>query len=300
MSSEEHRAAEMNHELTIGEFECAIVTDGSFAYPSPGRTFFVNADRAELRTALERHGIDPETWETYVSPYPCLVVRTAGHSVLVDTGGGEVGAHTGKLQTNLEALGVTSEDVDTVVLTHIHPDHVGGNLTADGDPAFPNARYLVPDSEYEFWLNEPELSGLRLPAPIKETMIAVAEEQVRPLGDTLERLPDEMTEIVPGVRTIPAPSHTPGHIAIEVDSTDETLLHLVDLVFFPVHIEHPEWFAAFDLDPETVVSSRRQLLARAAEPDTLVMAHHFAPPGLGQVRSTETGYAWVPLSNMAE
>jgi glyoxylase-like metal-dependent hydrolase (beta-lactamase superfamily II) len=76
--------------------------------------------------------------------------------VLVDTGGGGIGEHTGKLQTNLETVGVDAMDVDTVLLTHIHPDHVGGTL-ADDDPAFPNARYLVPNAEYEFWLNDPDL-----------------------------------------------------------------------------------------------------------------------------------------------
>lgn len=300
MSSEQHRAAEVNRHFTIGDVECVIVSDGSFAYPNPGQAFFANADRDELTRALERHGIDVETWDTYVSPYPCLVVRTDDHTVLVDTGGGELGDHTGKLQANLETVGIDAADIDTVLLTHIHPDHVGGTLTGDGDPAFPNAQYLVPDSEYEFWLNDPDLSSVRLPDHIKETMIAFAEEQVRPLADELRRLPDERTEIVPGMRTVPAPGHTPGHVAVEVRSAAETLLHLVDLVFFPAHIEHPEWCAAFDLDHETVAKSRRRLFTRAAERDSLVMAHHFSAPGLGRIRSTDSGYEWVPLSSTAE
>lgn len=300
MSSEQHQAAEVNQNFTTGNVECAIVSDGSFAYPDPGQAFFANADQDELTTALERHGIVAEAWDTYVSPYPCLVVQTGDHTVLVDTGGGELGDHTGKLQTNLEAVGINAADIDTVLLTHIHPDHVGGNLTGDGDPAFPNARYLVSDPECEFWLNEPDLSPLQLPDHIKEVMVTFAEEQVRPLGDKLDRLPYESTEIVPGIRTIPAPGHTPGHVAVEVHSADETLLHLVDLVFFPVHIERPEWYAAFDLDPGTVVESRRRLLTRAVEKGSLVMAHHFSTPGLGRVQSTETGYEWEPLSTTTE
>lgn len=297
MSSEQHQTAEMNHDSTVGEFECTIVSDGSFEYLNPGQAFFVNADRDELTTALERHGIDAETWDTYVSPYPCLVVRTGDHTVLVDTGGGGIGEHTGKLQTNLETVGVDAMDVDTVLLTHIHPDHVGGTL-ADDDPAFPNARYLVPNAEYEFWLNDPDLSSLRLPDHIKEAMIACAEERVRPLTGVLDRIPDERTDVVPGVHTIPVPGHTPGHVAVEVRSGDETLLHLVDLVFLPIHIEHPEWYAAFDLDPETLVTSRRRLLRRASDESPLVMAHHFSAPGLGRVTSTRTGYEWEPLSGL--
>lgn len=298
MSHDQHQAAEVNHSFTIGDIECIIVSDGSFAYPSPAQAFFANADRDELTNALENHGIDAETWGTYVSPYPCLVVRTDDHTVLVDTGGGELGDHTGKLQTNLEAVGTDAADIDTVVITHIHPDHVGGNLDENSDPAFPNAQYLVPDTEYEFWLHDPDLSALQLPDHIKEAMIACAEEQVRPLADQLRRVPDERTEIVPGLRTIPAPGHTPGHVAVEVQSGDETLLHLVDLVFFPIHIEHPEWFAAFDLDPETLVESRRRLLRRASDENSPVMAHHFSPPGLGRIHSSETGYEWEPLSEL--
>lgn len=296
MSSEEHQAAEVNHEFTVGDVECAVVSDGSFAYPDPGTSFFVNADRDELATALRRHGIDLETWDAFVSPYPCLVVRTEDRTVLVDTGGGELGEHTGKLRTNLAATDVTAADVDTVLLTHVHPDHVGGNVADDGDPAFPNARYLLPDREYEFWLDQPDLSALQVPDHVTDAMIAAAEEQVRPLADELERLPDAGAEVAPGVRTVPAPGHTPGHVAVEVRSGGETLLHLVDLVLLPVHVERPEWYAAFDLDPEAVVESRRRLLERAAGEDALVMAHHFPPPGLGRLRSADAGYEWDPVS----
>lgn len=235
-----------------------------------------------------------------MSSYPCLVIQTGDHTVLVDTGGGELGDRTGKLRTNLRVVGISAADIDTVILTHIHSDHVGENLTDDGNPTFLNAQYLVSDPEYEFWLNEPDLSLLQLPDHIKEAMITYAEEQMRPLDDTLDRLPNESTAIVPGIQTIPAPGHTPGHVAIEVHSRNETLLHLVDLVSFLIHIERPEWYAAFDLDPETVVKSRQRLLKRATEKESLVIAHHFPVPGLGRVRATETGYEWVPLSTLPE
>lgn len=91
----------MNHEFAVGEFDYAVVSDRSFAYPNPSRLFFFNAEQDELATALERRGIDPDAWETYVSPYPCLLIRTDVSTVLVDTGGGGLGDHTGKLPRNL-------------------------------------------------------------------------------------------------------------------------------------------------------------------------------------------------------
>lgn len=300
MSNQQHRASEMNQTFVIGDFNCAIVSDGSFAYPNPSRAFFSNADQDELTKSLERHGIQARAWDTYVSPYPCLVVQTNDHTVLIDTGGGELGEHTGKLQANLETMGIDKADIDTVLLTHIHPDHVGGNLTVAGDPAFPNAQYLVSDSEYEFWFNEPDLSSLELPPHIKDAMVTFAEEQVQPLDDKLTLLPDESTEIVPGIRTIPASGHTPGHLAVEIHSAGDTLHHLSDLVIHPVHVEHPEWYAAFDLDSKSTIKSRRRLLTHAADTGSLVMAHHFPAPGLGHVHSSETGYEWEPLSSVTE
>lgn len=295
MSVDQHQAAETNREFAIGEFDCAVVSDGSFAYPHPGRLFFANAEQDELASALERHGIDPDAWETYVSPYPCLLIRTADRTVLVDTGGGGLGDHTGKLLTNLEQVVTPPEAIDTVLLTHIHPDHVGGNLDENGAPTFPNAEYVVSRTEAEFWLNDPDLSSLTVPDHIKEAMITFADRQVRPLGDRLKRIDDE-TELLPGIRTISAPGHTPGHVAVEVSSGEETLLYLVDLVFQPIHVERPEWYTAFDADPETVVDSRRRLLDRASERATLVMAQHFPAPGLGQIRATDAGYRWTPIS----
>jgi glyoxylase-like metal-dependent hydrolase (beta-lactamase superfamily II) len=301
MSSEQHRAAEVNRRLTVGEVECFVVSDGSFAYADPGRAFFANADRTELAAALDRHGVDADAWEAYVSPYPCLVVRTHDRTVLVDTGAGdELGDHTGKLRANLEAAGIDAADVDTVLLTHIHPDHVGGNLTDEGTEAFPNAEYLVSDTEFEFWSTDPDLSSLQVPEHVRGAMVAAAEEQVRPLAEDLRLLPDASTEIAPGVRTIPAPGHTPGHLAVEVRSAGESLRHLVDLVLLPVHVEHPEWCAAFDIDPETLVASRRRLLGRAADEGSLVLVHHFPAPGLGRVRRTDAGFEWEPLSKAVE
>ena len=126
-------------------------------------------------------------------------------------------------------------------------------------------------------------------------MITVADQQVRPLGDRLTRI-DDGTELVPGIRTIPAPGHTPGHVAVEVSSSEETLLYLVDLVFQPIHVERPEWYTAFDIDPEDVVESRRRLLERAADQATLVMAQHFPVPGLGRVQRTKSGYRWNAIA----
>ena len=115
MSTDQHQAAERNYEFTVGEFDCTVVSDGSFAYPNPSRLFFFNAEQDELATALEWYGIEPESWKTYVSPYPCLLIQTDDSTVLVDTGGGTLGDHTGKLSTNLQQVGTPPETIDKVL-----------------------------------------------------------------------------------------------------------------------------------------------------------------------------------------
>jgi glyoxylase-like metal-dependent hydrolase (beta-lactamase superfamily II) len=105
-------------------------------------------------------------------------------------------------------------------------------------------------------------------------------------------------DVAPGVRTIRAPGHTPGHVGVEVRSEGETLLHLVDLALFPVHIEHPGWHAAFDLDPDALVASRERLFGRASETNALVMGYHFPTPGFGRIDAT-SGYESTPLSALS-
>jgi hypothetical protein len=139
------------YRFTLGEFDCTIVNDGTHNYPLPGQLFFENAPRERLAAALAAHGIDLDTWETYVRPYPSLVVQTGDYLVLVDTGMGTGVPTTGKLMANLQAAGFQAKDFDTVILTHAHPGHIGGTLDQAGRPAFPNARYVMSRDEWAFW-----------------------------------------------------------------------------------------------------------------------------------------------------
>lgn len=147
------------YRFKVGAFDCTLVSDRSYAYPHPAQVFFANAPPDEREQALADEGIQPDEWEEYVSPYPSLVIDVGEQTVLVDTGGGEMAPTTGKLQASLEAADIDATAVDVVLITHGHADHVGGTLTDDGDPAFPNARYVMPEEEWEFWTGaEPDLS----------------------------------------------------------------------------------------------------------------------------------------------
>ena len=123
------------------------VSDGTHIYtpptfPPPATFLFANAPREHLEQALREHNLKPEQWVEWISPYICVVVNTGEHRVLVDTGADGLGPNTGKLLENLKAEGIAPEDIDTVILTHGHPDHIGGNTDSEGKPVFCNARYV--------------------------------------------------------------------------------------------------------------------------------------------------------------
>lgn len=281
--------------FSVGDFACAIVNDGTYTYHDLDKVMCENAPREQLAAALQEHGIELESWTEYVSPYPSLVVDTGTHRVLVDTGMGPRVPTTDKLAANLAAADFPLASFDVVVLSHVHPDHVGGNLDQAGRVAYPNARFVLWGREWDFWCNEPDLSGLR-DDRFTPMMLDTARTYLPPIAPQVEllALEDREVEIVRGLTAVAAPGHTPGHLAVVVASGGEALLAVADAFLLPIHIAHPEWVAAVDLLVDETVATRRQLLQRAASEEMLVFAPHFPFPSLGHVAAQESGWRWLP------
>jgi glyoxylase-like metal-dependent hydrolase (beta-lactamase superfamily II) len=249
-------------------FECLLVRDGHD--PRPPAFVAANVSEAELQEAFAPLVDENGAIEV---PYNCLVVRAGDESVLVDTGLGRYSPGAGELGRALGECGLTPAGIDLVVLTHAHPDHIGG-LCADGHPRFGRARHVIGRVEWEFWSAQLEAGSL---APM---VAGPLEEQLA----TVERcglleLVGPGAELLDGVALVDAGGHTPGHVAVSIGKGAERLLYLADAVLHPVHLEHPGWLCPADADPDSVVRTRGRLLGLAADENLLVAASHFWQPG---------------------
>ena len=272
--------------FSVGDIECIAISDGTFSYPA--NWVFSNGPQEQLEGSLRDRDLPSNQ---VVTPYTCLLVKTGKHKILIDTGAGGMAPTTGDLLKQLQAEGINPEEITTVVLTHGHPDHIGGVLDANQRPAFPNARYVISKTEWDFWTGDPNLDSTGLNEHLKELLISRARANLPPLEERIELLDGEK-EVVTGVYAIPAPGHTPGHLALLVSSSKAQLLHMADAVLHPMNLEYPAWRNVFDLSEDTAATTRQRLLDRAAADDAAVVAYHFPFPGLGRVRNNGAAWRW--------
>jgi glyoxylase-like metal-dependent hydrolase (beta-lactamase superfamily II) len=281
------------YRFKVGDFDCFAINDGNFKYappliPPPADFLFANAPKEKLDQVLRKYGIQREQWMEFVSPFTCFMVNTGRHKVLVDTGLGGLDPNTGRLISNLKAVGIGTGDIDTVILTHGHDDHVGGNTDTEGKPTFPKARYIMWKAEWTFWTSE-QVENL-----YKNEDFAFTRKNLLPIQHQLDLL-DHEAEIVPGIRAVAAPGHTIGHMAVAISSRGEQLICVSDAFLHPIHIEHPEWHAAHEESLEQLMKTRHLLLNKATTEKALMLAFHFPFPGVGYVVQKGTGWQWQPI-----
>ncbi len=281
------------YRFNIGQFNCISVSDGSYEYALKG--LFPGMSEDQLEGLIRDFNLPGEKIST---PYTFLFVDTGNNKILVDMGAGKLGPDTGKLLQNLKSAGIRGEDIDTIFITHAHPDHIGGTLNEEGQPNYPDARYIIWKEEWDFWFSAQAFQEVTnhyaqiLPV---EIFMKAARGQLGPLKDRIEFLSEEK-EVFPGVQVHPVVGHTPGHMVVSFVSQGEQLVFIGDAVVFPFLLERPEILPAYDIMPDVAVESRRKLCDRLAERNALVLAQHFPPfPSLGHIRKHGNGWRWDPV-----
>ena len=263
------------HNIKVGNVELVSVSDG---YPlrSPLMPF--------PDTSIEQWREFPELMvspDEVRSRYGTVVVRSSGKLIVVDTG---LQGPDGMLLEDMAKKGINTGDVDLVVFTHLHPDHVGWNLTG-GKPNFPNARYMLPRKDWEYWTQADVLANADH-----------ISNQVVPLKglDIMDLIEDDY-QITDELKIVATPGHTPGHVSISINSQGERAYILGDVAHSPAQAHYTDWCPIFDILPDVSRTTRHRVLDMLEKEEILVSAGHFPDPGFGHFVRGETRRYWRGL-----
>jgi len=283
------------YRMMLGKFEVTAVSDGTVTIALDKLLNSITPQALRQRLAANDLGTQVET------SINTFLINTGEHLILVDTGSGPLfGSNGGRLLDNLRAAGYPPEQIDTVLLTHIHADHSGG-LVHNGKLALPNATVYVNQRDVDFWLNPANMASVRTG---EKHTFAESESSLRPViqAGRLKTFSGE-TELFPGVRAVPDPGHTPGHTLYVVESAGQKLLLWGDTIHAEaVQFARPQTTINFDWNRAQAAKARASVLADAARGDYWIGAAHIAFPGLGHVKALADkpgqtpAYRWVPAN----
>lgn len=272
----------------VGSFDVTIVSDGSRVMQNPQETFGTNQTPEAVGELLEANFLPAGSMVNGFSP---VVVNTGSDIVLFDTGLGEGGREggAGQLLAGLEAAGYSADAITVVVLTHMHGDHIGG-LMEGGAPAFPNARYVAGQAEYDFW-KDPARIGTGAEGGHKGVL-----QKVVPLAEKTTFIGDG-AEVVPGISAIVAFGHSPGHMIFRLDSEGKALVLTADTAnHFVLSLQRPDWEVRFDMDKEKAAEARKKVFDMIATDKLAFAGYHMPFPAAGYVEKLDQGYRFVPLA----
>ncbi len=283
--------------ITVGNLDILGLSDAAADYPWPLDELFPSVPQEAWEHYRRRYPSvfgAPNVWH---SDFGCYLLRSQGQIILVDTGVGPAGAPAatalrteGRLLDKIQSAGIRPEEVERVVLTHLHPDHVGWTLVGDSGGrrlTFPHARYVVHEADWSAF-HQPEVQ--------QHFPFAFVEETITPL-ETLGAL-----ELITAERSLsaeltllPTPGHTPGHTSVLIDSAGERAIILGDVALHPAQITEPNWNAMFDMDGDAAAETRLRILERIESEGLTIAACHFPEPGFGRIVRLEGRRYWQGL-----
>ena len=275
------------HRFELGDAEVTVVSDGPLPLGDPSGTF-TGVPKEEVKKMLSDNFLNPDN---VVLEQNSPIVNTGDKLILFDTGMGTskaFGPTTGRQQKSMAEAGIKPGDIDAVVFSHAHIDHIGGVVGEDGKSLFPNAQFYIAQSDLDFWTDEGKLgSGLK-------DFVVHARKNLLPVRDRIVFFKDGQ-EFLPGVTAMAAPGHTVGHHIFMVNSAGKSFAFLGDLSHHSVLLlEKPRMEFSYDTDPKQAAASRVRLLDMLAANKTPVMSYHYPWPGLGHVAKAGEGFHFYP------
>lgn len=272
----------------LGQFEVTAINDGMRPGEEPHKIYGIDQEQEDVAALLEENFLPADR---FVNSFTPVLVNTGSEIVLFDTGlgAGARGNGLGLLAQRMEASGYSPDDVSVVVLTHFHGDHIGG-LMEDGSAAFPNARYVAGQAEYDFWTAEERLSGAT------ENAARNVQANVVPHAQKMTFIGDD-EEVVPGITGMLAAGHTPGHMIFHLESEEKRLILTADTAnHYVASLQRPDWHVSFDMDKEAGAETRKRVFDMIAAERIPFIGYHMPFPAAGFVEKLDVGYRFVPVS----
>jgi len=269
--------------FSLGAFRIATFLDFAEPRDGLGASFATGQPESVIRDLAAANYIDAQRYE---HPFIPALADTGASRILFDTG---LGAPDGALVSCLSEVGLSTDDIDIVVLTHGHPDHIGG-LLKDGAPQFAQARYVFGAAEFAFWKRGEGVREARIRNRdlFQRTCLGLADRAI---------FIEPGQQVLPGITAVDAAGHSPGLMAFLAESAGQRMLIWSDVcLHYVISLQHPEWHADVDDDKVEAVRTRKRLLAMAADERLLVCGHHMPFPGLGYVGRMGNSYRWLPVS----
>ena len=275
--------------MKVGGVEVISVIDGITRRPL-GAEFVTNAPLEQVKALLASQNLPTDYIDV---PYTPFVAVMGGRRVLFDSGFADNGpVNTGKLVEHLNNAGLKAEDIDTVVLSHYHGDHISGLRNKAGALTFPKAKIHVPAPEHAFWMSDERMNAA--PPAMRGAFMNVRRMLASLPADQLVQF-QPGTEVLPGIQSVAAHGHTPGHTLFTIKSEGQTFAYLGDLTNVPqLFARAPEWSVVFDMNPEMARATRRQMFDMVVREKMIAGGFHFPFPAFGTVEVSGSGYQFKP------
>jgi glyoxylase-like metal-dependent hydrolase (beta-lactamase superfamily II) len=269
----------------VGELEITALLDG---YLDVTPELVIGYEASEGQRLRDAALVEGEALRIPVNAY---LVNTGDRLILVDAGTSDaLGPTMGRLPDALAAAGVTPDQVDALLITHMHPDHLFGVIDGNGNKVFKNAELILPEVDKAFWFDDAAMNG----APEQFKPFFVGARKAADAYKDSQTLISGDKEVLPGIRSMALPGHTPGHTGYLFDSNGETLVIAGDIIHMAVYqFSRPDWGIGFDIDPGQAVTTRKAFLDQAAADKLFFAGAHIPFPGMGRVAKDGEGYRFV-------